>query len=80
MMDDKKYCGFIYMTTNMINGKKYIGKRLYDKRGIWKEYLGSGVLLKRAIRKYGRQSFKRDIIDRAITKCAVKPLPLGMGI
>lgn len=28
MMDDKKYCGFIYMTTNMINGKKYIGKRL----------------------------------------------------
>ena len=45
--------GFIYITTNHINGKKYIGQRKYDKQGKWKEYLGSGVVLSKAIKKYG---------------------------
>ncbi len=57
--------GFIYITTNSVNGKRYIGKRMYDKRGEWKKYLGSGILLKKAIKKYGRQFFKREIIDFA---------------
>ena len=38
--------GFIYETTNNVNGMKYIGQKAYDKRGNWKTYLGSGVYLK----------------------------------
>lgn len=53
--------GFIYITTNMINGKKYIGKRKYSYG--WEKYLGSGVALKKAIVKYGKQNFKREIIE-----------------
>ena len=43
--------GFIYITTNLINGKRYIGQKKYDKEGTWKNYLGSGTYLKRALEK-----------------------------
>lgn len=49
----------IYITTNLINNKKYLGK---DSRNI-KSYLGSGSTLKKAINKYGRKNFKKDIIE-----------------
>ena len=52
--------GFIYITTNLVNGKKYIGQRKYTKN--WKSYLGSGVGLANAIRKYGRKNFSKEII------------------
>jgi len=51
---------FIYITENLINGRKYIGKHSGD---ISDGYLGSGMLLKRAIEKYGIDNFKRDIIE-----------------
>lgn len=57
--------GFIYMTTNNINGKKYIGQKKYDKRGVWKTYLGSGDLILHAIKKYGKENFSKVIIDEA---------------
>ena len=47
--------GFIYITTNMINGKKYIGQKMFRER--WKKYIGSGKLLKRAVNKYGKENF-----------------------
>lgn len=53
--------GFIYITTNLLNGKKYIGKRRFS--GNWKSYLGSGIHLKEAIKKYGRSNFSKVIVD-----------------
>jgi group I intron endonuclease len=50
---------YVYLTTNLINNKKYIGKHIGD---INDNYLGSGVLLKRAIKKYGKENFKKDIL------------------
>lgn len=58
--------GFIYITTNMINGKRYIGQRKFSKG--WKSYLGSGKILKQAIEKDGRENFIRDIISIAYSK------------
>ena len=60
--------GFVYITTNHINGKKYIGQKKYDKQGKWKEYLGSGIILSRAIKKYGKENFSKQIIDECKTK------------
>lgn len=62
----KEYYGFIYLTTNMINGKKYIGQHKFKKD--WKYYLGSGQILKKAIKKYGRNSFVREIIALSFSK------------
>ena len=52
--------GYVYITTNLINGKKYIGKRSLPEFDT--KYLGSGKLLKRAIKKYGRENFKCEVI------------------
>lgn len=60
--------GFIYITTNHINGKRYIGQKKYDKNGNWKKYLGSGVHLKRAIKKYGKEHFSKEIIEECELK------------
>lgn len=60
--------GFIYITTNHINGKKYIGQKKYDKYNHWKTYLGSEILLSRAINKYGRENFSKEIIEECETR------------
>lgn len=64
-MKNKKY-GFIYITTNKINGKKYIGQKKYNKN--WTTYLGSGIVLKNAINKYGIENFEREIIEECDSK------------
>jgi group I intron endonuclease len=48
----------IYKTTNLINGKIYIGQ---DKNNN-PNYYGSGDLIKNAIRKYGKKYFTKDIL------------------
>lgn len=62
--DIKGTCaGFIYITVNNVNEKMYLGMHT----GWSKTYLGSGRLLKQAIKKYGKDNFTRYIIDTATT-------------
>ena len=56
--------GLIYCTTNLVDGKKYIGKQWDDNKNY---YLGSGIYLNRAIKKYGKQNFKKEILKSNIT-------------
>ena len=53
--------GYIYITTNKINGKQYIGKHKINGRE--SSYIGSGVVLKQAINKYGKENFDNEIIE-----------------
>lgn len=50
--------GFIYMTTCLVNGKIYIGRH----EGSDDNYLGSGTIFKKALKKYGKENFKREIL------------------
>ena len=50
---------YVYEITNKINNKKYIGK--HTARLINNKYYGSGLAIKRAIKKYGKENFKKEI-------------------
>jgi hypothetical protein len=54
----------IYLTINKINGKKYLGKDAKNDPN----YLGSGLDLKSAIKKYGKENFKKEIIEYCSNK------------
>ena len=48
----------IYQTTNLVNGKYYVGK--WETASLKQSYLGSGKLLRKAIEKYGIDNFERE--------------------
>jgi group I intron endonuclease len=56
--------GIIYLTTNKINNKKYIGM---CKSTHIKNYLGSGKLFKQAVKKYGKENFERIVLQECKT-------------
>ena len=59
-MDESKAYGYIYETTNIINGKKYIGQH----RGKFtSSYKGSGKKLCLAFNKYGIENFDVKLIE-----------------
>ena len=53
--------GYIYITENLINHKLYIGQ--HRSNILDEKYKGSGVLLQKAFKKYGKDNFKTTILD-----------------
>jgi len=50
---------YIYLIRNNLNNMIYIGKQVRNN----KLYMGSGKLIKLAIKKYGIDNFKKEIIE-----------------
>lgn len=65
-MEEIKLFGYIYETTNNINGHKYIGKRV-SKRFL-PNYFGSGTHLKNALSFYGESNFSVKLIEECDSK------------
>lgn len=58
--------GYIYKTTNLVNGKIYIGQhksQVFDRN-----YHGSGKLIHRAFEKYGIGNFKTELLKWCETR------------
>jgi hypothetical protein len=75
------YFGFVYRITNQSNRRSYIGRKYFwsfrkppgKKRKVkqesdWKKYYGSCPELKDDIKKYGKESFSREILSLHETK------------
>lgn len=58
--NEKNLKHIVYITTNLVNYKKYIGSHVC--KNIHDGYLGSGTYLKEDIKKYGASNFKREIL------------------
>jgi hypothetical protein len=79
--DIGEYFGFVYLITNKLNQRKYIGrkylwqfrtpkgkKRKVKSESDWKNYYGSCPELKEDIIKFGRENFSRTILSLHKTK------------
>ena len=75
--------GFVYVITNLITNKKYIGKKFFyssktkqvkgkKKRfkvsSDWQTYYGSNEELKKDVIIHGKENFKREILHLCLTK------------
>lgn len=67
--------GFVYLITNLENGKKYIGKKTFwerrkdkktgrrkKKESSWRDYFGSCDELIEDVKKLGKDKFRREIL------------------
>lgn len=87
--DPGPYYGFVYCVTNLLSGRRYIGKKLFwfTKRkqvnkvrkrvkveSDWKEYWSSSDELKADIERLGKEHFKREIIHLCPNKGTVNYL------
>lgn len=60
MTENKQY--YVYVTTNLINGKQYIGDhKINFKRNEY--YIGSGLVLLKAFKKYNKNNFFKEILE-----------------
>lgn len=69
--NSRKYYHYIYLITNLLNKKTYIGQRkclidILPERDI--SYMGSGKLIKLAINKHGVENFNKDILAICSTR------------
>ena len=75
------YFGFVYLITNKSNSRRYIGRKYFwsfrkppgKKRKVkqesdWKKYYGSCPELKEDLKKYGKETFSREILSLHDTK------------
>ena len=58
--------GYIYKITNNINNKIYVGKHKSEKFD--DSYWGGGKILRKSIKKYGKENFSREILEECFSK------------
>jgi hypothetical protein len=80
---DPQHYGFVYLITNNLTGKMYIGKKVFwfkktkqvnkkKKKYLapsdWKEYYGSSPALNKDVALHGAENFKREILHLCANK------------
>ena len=70
---------YIYVITNLINGKTYTGQKKCVKQNPETDnYLGSGKKIQNSILKYGEENFKKEIkFSGFVTRDEINELERG---
>ena len=58
--------GYIYITTNLVNNKIYVGQ--HKATEFTNKYLGSGHMIQKAIKKYGKENFSVKLLEWCDTR------------
>lgn len=79
--DIDNFVGFVYCIKNLIDGRKYIGRKYFHsirkvkgksrrqrKESDWKKYYGSSKELQEDIKRHGAENFERRILSLHITR------------
>lgn len=53
---------YVYQITNLVNNKIYVGKHKSAKHPTENGYYGSGKQITAAIKKYGKENFKKEVL------------------
>jgi group I intron endonuclease len=77
--DPSKYYGFVYLITNTVTGRKYIGRKFYHtykkririRQSNWRVYTGSCKPLLEDIKRLGKDKFTFEIICNYKTRGGV---------
>jgi len=72
----KKYFGFVYLITNLNNGRMYVGKKQYhvwkkrkqDRQSDWQYYQSSSKYVKEDIKMCGAETFEFKILKNYKTR------------
>lgn len=82
-LEPGEYYGFVYIITNLLSGRQYIGKKFfwsikrkqvnkvrkrYKVESDWKDYWSSSEELKEDVHSLGTENFKREIIHLCKSK------------
>ena len=60
--------GFVYCITNVLDNKKYIGKKSLNSGTDWRYYYGSNNDLKQDLKKYDKNIFFREVLRECKSK------------
>ena len=71
-MSYSAFKGYIYIITNLVSGKMYVGCTQVSLKRRWSQHLssarkGSSLAIHRAIRKYGGSNFKIECLETTPT-------------
>jgi hypothetical protein len=86
-----KYVGFVYVIENLLDGRRYIGQKLFTKAktrmnngkkvksrvvSTWRDYYGSNEDIQNDVKLFGRGNFKRTILHLCESKSLMNYLEL----
>ena len=67
--EEKLYNGYIYLITNLVNGKQYVGQTTCSVEERWRGHISDSknepsILVDKAIAKYGKENFECVLLEK----------------